>query len=801
MNLNPKTAEEGDADTLTDPATKSADRTAGIPTQVGPYRVDGIIGAGGMGVVLRGYDPALDRPVAIKIIRGTEGDEEMHKRLLREAKALAKVEHVNVVAVYAAIFEEGKLFVVMQYVEGGDLRKWLEGQHTIREIVQVFHGAGQGLAAVHEVGLVHRDFKPDNVIIDKQGQARVVDFGLARPSNDVPEASASESPSARGPGTLQSRLTQSGAFVGTPAYAAPEIYDGETADARSDQFAFCVALYEALFGPRPFEGPDFEAVMNAILQDEVVRPAGRGPDDCELPDALWAVIQRGLAKRPEDRFASMHELNEALVRSMQAVEVDEPAEAAASSEHPEMSAQARALGWARQRWIYAAFALIVVVAWAVFGTIQRRQRDWKSFEERCLQPARRGYIVGDLGVAKQAIDTPECVEVAPRSVRVESSARTLANLNVLVGGAELEPVRAGDGDDWSWGKTPDDDLAAVLVVLVEIGSRPEPERLTSLEEHRRELTKRLERARERDQTRTAAPHLYRVLEVMLRQEVELDAAVDTELANVIEEVARNAGAPGYFLVHARQRLEPDHLRAANTLEMYGKRVEPGSDLHVLLAGEQAFRLALHALEQPDDHSRVELARQAASPTARPHLLLVGARLHLARMIVDLLNGAIPSNADRAAAQKFVKTLWWDQQYVSAVERVEREITTELERRAAVSEPAVQSPPTPPDQQPPEPEPAQPPGDKPSSRKGSKDPSEEPKRISVTFFPGEFNGADFDVGGEPFKVTEPEPRQIKSTVSKIRCREAATNKWLAAYTGPLVPGLELVCTDAGVVRRE
>ncbi|MDB4982432.1 MAG: Serine/threonine-protein kinase pkn3, partial [Myxococcales bacterium] len=239
-------------------------------TALGRFVVLGLVGRGAMGEVYGAYDPELDRKIAIKLLRpraGGAGDGgDSRTRLMREAQATAKVSHPNVVVVFDAGTFGERVFIAMEFVEGHTLRFWLQVQErTWHEILDAFLAAGRGLAAAHDKGLVHRDFKPDNVMIAAQGgQVRVMDFGLARMALEphAPEEPAVDfdatmelstglslaaSPAATAsPMTIfRDKITATGAVLGTPAYMSPEQFRSQPADARSDQFSFCVALYEA----------------------------------------------------------------------------------------------------------------------------------------------------------------------------------------------------------------------------------------------------------------------------------------------------------------------------------------------------------------------------------------------------------------------------------------------------------------------------------------------------------------------------------------------------------------------------
>jgi tetratricopeptide (TPR) repeat protein len=254
------------------------------PARVGRYLLEERLGAGGMGVVHAARDPDLDRRVAVKII-GTRGDPDaLRARLLREAQTMARLSHPNLVTVFDVGVHDGELYVAMELVDGVTLRAWLaERRRPWRAVLRVLADAGRGLAAAHAAGVVHRDFKPENVLVRRDGRVLVSDFGLARAEG--PDADAA---------------LEASAVVGTPAYMAPEQHRGGRVDARSDQFAFCVALFEALDGARPFAGATAAAVADNVL-------AGRVRDGA-LPRHLRRPLRRGLAVDPDARYPSMAKL-------------------------------------------------------------------------------------------------------------------------------------------------------------------------------------------------------------------------------------------------------------------------------------------------------------------------------------------------------------------------------------------------------------------------------------------------------------------------------------------------------------
>ncbi|MEM9455842.1 MAG: serine/threonine-protein kinase [Myxococcota bacterium] len=277
---------------------------AADPMTLGRYRVERGLGSGAMGRLLLAFDPDLRRRVALKLITPTQaGSSEARRRIVREARAMAQLSDPHVAQVYEVGEASGQLFVAIEYVDGRDLRTWLSaGARRWTEVLAVFAQAGAGLAAAHDKGIVHRDFKPDNVMLEHDGRARVIDFGLAFPGLR----------DARGPGGAHPsvsdepvELTQTGLVVGTPAYIAPEQWNGAAAQPRSDQFAFCVSLYEALTGKRPFAGETIEQIRQA--QHEGI-PRWPGP----APRWVGRILHRGLRVDPAARWPDMRTLLRAL---------------------------------------------------------------------------------------------------------------------------------------------------------------------------------------------------------------------------------------------------------------------------------------------------------------------------------------------------------------------------------------------------------------------------------------------------------------------------------------------------------
>ena len=306
-----------------------------VPPSFGRYRIDTVLGSGGMGIVYRAWDPQLNRALAIKVVRRAQDDEKGRARLVREAQALARLSHPNVCHVYDVGTEDEEVWVAMELIDGVSLREW-QNRDQLRDVLL---GAARGIAAAHEAGLVHRDIKPENVLVTRDGRAIVTDFGLAR-GEDLIDPNAS---------TLSTdpHLTATGAIAGTPAYLAPEQLTGDPIDARVDQFAFAVMAWELLTGTKPFP------IIIALRVDAV--RAGVTPPPT-MQKHLAGALAKAMSVAPRDRFGSMRELIEA---------IEQPGAVRAAGKQPSRGP------------IYASLALVAMTGAAI--TAWKWPKDEKTF--------------------------------------------------------------------------------------------------------------------------------------------------------------------------------------------------------------------------------------------------------------------------------------------------------------------------------------------------------------------------------------------------------------------------------------
>ena len=335
------------------------------PATVGKYRLDRVIGSGGMGIVWAAFDPDLERSVALKLLHAEATEPTLRSRLLREARAMARLRHPNVVTVYEVGTDQNRDYIAMELVDGTTLDAWFETKPTRAQLLEALLAAGKGLAAAHIAGLVHRDFKPHNVLRASDGHVYVTDFGLARgqieDGSEVVQLPAPAAPldsgKRRRDSVLDSPLTQTGVLIGTPAYMAPEQFAGRVPDPKSDQFAFCVTAWEAFTGARPFRGDtleELEAAARGGLRDTTV----------DLPPRLREVLVRGLDPEPDARWPDLPALFAAL------------GDAFAEPVRPRR----------RRRLVLAAISAVMVVGGATTAIVARRTSHATVPKSDCADP-------------------------------------------------------------------------------------------------------------------------------------------------------------------------------------------------------------------------------------------------------------------------------------------------------------------------------------------------------------------------------------------------------------------------------
>ncbi len=358
--------------------------------KIGKYTILGILGKGGMGIVYKALDPDIEREVAIKTVRfdtlidGTEKDE-MMTRFIREAKAAGRLSHPNITTIYDVCREKDVTYIVMQFVEGQSLQGLIDSGRKFppSEIIQLMKPLCDCLDYAHENGIVHRDIKPGNILIDKSGKPFLADFGVARIET--------------------STLTQSGTTVGTLSYMSPEQVKGQTVDSRSDIFALGVILYELLAGKKPFAGDNLSTIVYKIVHEEPERITAVNKD---LPRGYEMVIQKALAKNPEDRYQDCREIISDLEN---AVHLTEATLAYEAGREP-----AAAPGGRKKRWLALAAGILgfVVVAGGMYLVFSPRPKkpspllaDLRAGQKEEISPVTRsaGPAAGLIGVPDESL--------------------------------------------------------------------------------------------------------------------------------------------------------------------------------------------------------------------------------------------------------------------------------------------------------------------------------------------------------------------------------------------------------------
>jgi serine/threonine protein kinase len=281
-----------------------------LPKTIARFEVRSLVGIGGSAVIYSAWDPEQQRPIAIKLLRPDRSFRpDSQARFLREAKSIARLNHPNVVRIYEVGTHEGRVFLALEYVEGRTLREWVEqDQPSVEDIIDRYLDAGRALEAAHQAGVMHRDFKPDNVLLGDDGRVRVLDFGLARSTRNTDSFQTLETktPGLRDALAQGPELTATIGFSGTPAYKSLEQHFGRPTDPRADQFAFCVALWEAVYGERPFVGRSASEIARAIERGKIREPSRDRA--AAVPRQFRKVLERGFAAERDERWSSMTEL-------------------------------------------------------------------------------------------------------------------------------------------------------------------------------------------------------------------------------------------------------------------------------------------------------------------------------------------------------------------------------------------------------------------------------------------------------------------------------------------------------------
>ena len=271
-----------------------------VGSRLGPYQIEALLGAGGMGQVYRALDTRLNRPVAVKILSGETADRAARRRFQREAQTASSLNHPHIVTVYDAGESDSRQYLVTEFVDGGTLQDWTRAEErSWRQIVELLTGVADGLARAHEAGILHRDIKPANILVTQSGYAKLADFGLAKLATGLENAQERQDKTTR---TLTEDVTAPGIVIGTLAYMSPEQAAGKPLDARSDIFSFGLVLYEALAGRRAFEGATNLEVLQKIIHGTPE------PLPQDLPVALRMAVEKALEKGPADRYQSAREL-------------------------------------------------------------------------------------------------------------------------------------------------------------------------------------------------------------------------------------------------------------------------------------------------------------------------------------------------------------------------------------------------------------------------------------------------------------------------------------------------------------
>jgi eukaryotic-like serine/threonine-protein kinase len=418
------------------PATNARNRI-GIEagTQLGPYRIQTVIGEGGMGVVYRAHDTKLNRPVAVKFLFDDLADSAARRRFQREAEMASSLNHPHILTVYDTGDFEGSQYLVTELIDGGTLRDWARAQkRSWREIVAMLVGVADGLAAAHAAGILHRDIKPDNILAGRNGYAKLADFGLAKiDGHSSPEAVTR---------TLLAETTRPGVVLGTIAYMSPEQAAGRPTDARSDIFSFGIVLYELLAGRRPFQGATDLELLQTIIHGAAPPLGG------DVPVALQMLVAKALEHAPEERYQSTRDLVVDL-RRLTRQSAEAPASSSASASPEAASTRAATPAWQR-----SAAAGLIGLALLLGGVLL-----WRF--ERPAAPAQRHVVQFDIPAPAGTIFAPSITRqpfaISPDGKRLAFTATGAGGTNIWIrdlASLEMQPVPGTEGV-WSVFWSPD----------------------------------------------------------------------------------------------------------------------------------------------------------------------------------------------------------------------------------------------------------------------------------------------------------------------------------------------------------
>ncbi len=371
-----------------------------IPKKIGKYEIVREIGKGAMGVVYEGYDPIIKRKVAIKTARkdlsvSASIADEIFVRFTREAIMAGQIQHPNVVTIYEMENEGELTYIVMEYIEGEDLKTLISKKKILplEEILKIADATCSALHATHQHGIVHRDIKPSNILITKDGNIKLTDFGIAR----LPD----------------STLTEEGTLIGTPHYMSPEQFTQGQVDGRSDEFSLAVVLYELLTGEKPFVGDTLHVIMHKVLRTEPLPPSDL---NIRLPKELDKVIMKAMSKNPDDRFPDVDTFAKALNNSITKNEKEERG-AEDTSESPTVitdskMAEKRTLKekWTQRQQIIATIGIALIIGGVILGLFSSYQTSRESDNRQSNVPKTVNPYFGKVIFNIWQANTPEAYE-------------------------------------------------------------------------------------------------------------------------------------------------------------------------------------------------------------------------------------------------------------------------------------------------------------------------------------------------------------------------------------------------------